>query len=59
MDHTGFLDYRNGVSFKRVENENSKVTLWFSVRVTRATDILFAKVARQGPKVRRRKMGEE
>lgn len=59
MDHTGFLDYRNGDSFKGVENENSKVTLWFSGRVARATNISFTKVARQGPKMRRRKMGEE
>ena len=44
------MDYRNRDSFKGVENEDSKVTLWFLARVAGATDISFTKVAKLGSK---------
>lgn len=50
----GFLGYRNGDSFKGVESEDSKMTLWFSISVARATHISFTKVAGWGPKVRKK-----
>lgn len=40
-----------------MENEDSKVTLRFSGRVARATDISFTKVVRWGPKVRKEGQG--
>ena len=51
------MDYKNGDSFEGVENEDSKVTLWFSARVTGATDISFTKVAGWGPKARKKGHG--
>lgn len=50
MDRIWFLDYRNGDSFKGVEDEDSKVTLWFLARVAGAIGISFAKVAKLGAK---------
>ena len=50
MDRIWFLDYRNGDSFKGVEDEDSKVTLWFLATVAGAIGISFAKVAKLGAK---------
>lgn len=44
------MDYRNGDSFKRVENKDSKVTLWFLARAAGTTHISFTEFARLGVK---------
>lgn len=53
-DYIWCLDYRNGDSFKGIENEDSKAILWFLVRAVGVMDILFIKVVRWGSKVRKK-----